>query len=144
MSQIINYQGQRYEITNWDEFKEKLLTGVGLMVEREVVSEVNKMRLVDTGKFKGSIVSEVQDGELVISSTAPYAVYLEYGTYDYWQRFGIGSFPDSPDPKKKDMKASERKSYPKGMQPFAPFRRVLYNKGKMENIITRGVKLASK
>lgn len=144
MPQIINYGGQNYEITNWDEFKTKLLTAVGFQVESEIINQINIMGLVDTGHFKQSITSEVQNGELVITSVAPYAVYLEYGTYDYWSVYGLQGFPKKPTTKKKDMSRKAAKKLPKGMQPFAPFRRVLYNKAKMEKIISIAAKLASK
>jgi hypothetical protein len=42
------------------------------------------------------------------------------------------------------MKASERVAFPKGGQPFAPYRRVLFNEGKMADIVTRAARLASK
>jgi len=100
---IINHEGQSYEITNWDEFKEQVLHDIGIQVESEIVKNVNSMRLVDTGRFKGSITSGVTNGELVITSTVPYAVYLEYGTYAYWQNYGLMGFPKTLDPKKKDI-----------------------------------------
>jgi len=137
---ILNYQGQSYEITNWDEFSNQLLNKIGVQVESEVVKNVNDMRLVDTGFFKNSIGFEVKDDALIVYSTAPYAVFLEYGTLEYWQAYGMDSYIVKLDPKKKDMKASERKNYPRGGQPFAPFRRVLYNPEKMSQIITRGLK----
>ena len=144
MPQIINHNGQRYEITNWEEFKKKLLTSIGLQVENGIIEQINKMRLVDTGHFKQSITSEVQNGELIITSLAPYAVYLEYGTFDYWQAFKLDGFPTPRPPKKKDISRKEAKKLPKGMQPFGSFRRVLYNKAKMEKIIDTAAKLASK
>jgi hypothetical protein len=144
MSQILNVGGQKYEITNWDDFKDKLLTGVGFQIEDEIIKLVDKMKLVDTGKYKQGVTSEVVNGELIITNTAPYAVYLEYGTYDYWRSFGLKSFPKTPDPKKKDIKRSEAKKLPKGGQPFAPYRRVLYNKAIMERVVDKAAKLASK
>jgi hypothetical protein len=144
MSQIINVNGQNFEITNWDEFKEKLLTAVGFQVENEIINQINTMRLVDTGHFKQSITSEVQNGELIITSTAPYAPYLEYGTFDYWSVYGLQGFPKTPEPKKKNISRKAAKKLPKGMQPFAPFRRVLFNKAKMEQIVDKAARLASK
>jgi hypothetical protein len=144
MSQILNVNGQQYEITNWDEFKEKLLTVVGFQVEDEIIKKIGEMKLVDTGKYKQGVTSEVVNGELIITNTAPYAVYLEYGTYDYWQSFGLETFPAALDPKKKDIKRAAAKKLPKGMQPFAPYRRVLYNKAIMERIVNKAAKLASK
>ncbi|QDP57906.1 MAG: hypothetical protein Unbinned1693contig1002_50 [Prokaryotic dsDNA virus sp.] len=141
---ILNHEGQRYEITNWDEFKRKLLSAIGFQVESEIVKQINALRLVDTGEYKRGVHSEVQKGELIITNTAPYAIYLEYGTYEYWQRFKTGSFPQTAHPKKKDLPRKERHKLPKGMQPFAVYRRILWNQNKMSRIINRAVKAASK
>jgi hypothetical protein len=140
----LNVDGQVYDITNWDEFKDDLLTAVGLQIEDEIVMQINKLRLVDTGRFKGSIKSTVVGGDLIITSDAPYAKYLEYGTFEYWQTFGKNSFPKSPDPKKKNMTRKQASAYLKGGQPFAPFRRVLYNQNIMSRIINKAARLASK
>jgi len=150
MSQIINHNGQRYEITNWDEFRDALLSNIGLETVREIQKEIKKMRLVDKGQFRAGVVSEVQNGELVLTNTAvtedgvAYGVYLEYGTYEYWYSYGRNNFPETPHPKKRDMSKSEKQGYPMGMQPFAPYRRVLYNEAKMQSIIRRMVKLTPK
>jgi hypothetical protein len=141
---IITYEGQKYDIENWDEFKDKLLTAVGLQIEDGVVDQINSLRLVDTGNFKNSIKSQVTNGELVITSTAPYASYLEYGTFAYWNQFGKESFPVTPDPKKKNLSRKAAKTLPKGMQPFAPFRRVLWNQNRMSKIVSKAARLASK
>ena len=69
--------------------------------------------------------------------------YLEYGTYDFWRRFGFQRFPENPI-KKKDLKAKDREGMPKGMMPFASFRRVLFNPNKMEEIVQRGFDAAVK
>jgi hypothetical protein len=141
---ILTHNGQKYEIENWEEFKETLLTAIGLQVEDAIVGQINDMRLVDTGNFKNSIKSIVQNGELIITSTAPYAQYLEYGTFAYWNQFGKESFPATMDPKKKNLSRKAAKSLPKGMQPFAPFRRVMWNQNRMSKIIDKGVKVASR
>jgi len=141
---IIKHQGQRYEITNWKEFQKKLLLAVGFQVEAEINNQINSMRLVDTGTFKSRTKAEVVNGELIITNSAPYAKYLEYGTLEYFRKFGKESFPTTPDPKKKDMRPIQRKAFPRGMQPFAPFRRVLYNQNKMAELITKAVKGASR
>jgi hypothetical protein len=73
--------------------------------------------------------------------------YLEYGTYSYWQKFGLKTFPEPgypAIPKKKEISYEERKKLPKGMQPFAPFRRVLWNEAKMGDIIEKAAKVASR
>lgn len=141
---ILNVNGQRVEITNWDEFAGKLLNGIGFQIESEIVKKINDLRLVDTGFFKRSINTSVEGNVLTISSDAPYATFLEYGTLSYWGKYGTESFPAVLDPKKKDLKPSQRKSFPAGMSPFAPFRRVLWNQNKMKTIIDKGVKIASR
>jgi len=141
---ILNVNGKKYEIENWDKFQKKLLSAIGVQVEVAINKQVNDMRLVDTGTFKGRTRFSVKGNELNIMNDAPYAIYLEYGTYDYWKAFGLNRFPITPDPKKKDISAAARKRLPKGMQPFAPFRRVIYNQGKMETLVSKAVKAASR
>lgn len=99
------------------------------MLQNEVQLQIDNMELVDTGQFINSLqssVDEVGDNvELTLTSTVPYAVYLEYGTYDYWKAYGLRGFPKFKIPKKKNLSKEEAKQFPKGMQPFAPFRRGL-------------------
>ena len=139
---ILNYEGQAYEITNWDEFQNKLLWAIGFQIESEIIKQINDLRLVDIGLFK-RISSNVVNGELIITSDAPYAQYLEYGTLAYFKRYKEDSFPLTPYPKKKDSTKEARKKMDSGMQPFAPFRRVMWNQNKMALIIDKAVKAAS-
>jgi len=142
---IINYEGQDIEITNWEEFQEKLLLAIGFQIQSEVIKQINELELVDTGFLKNSIhVGIAKDGSLEIVNTAPYAIYLEYGTFDYFKSFGLNKYPEIPDPKKRNLSRKDRKKLRKGMQPFAPFRRVMYNDQKMAQIVERAVKSASK
>ena len=141
------------EITNMDEFKKELrehllksFKGVGLLVESEIRREVEKMSLMGApptlwqrgyhsyAEINGDKV------ELTIETGLPYAVYLEYGTYDYWSTFGLEGFPSTPLRKKKDSTKKQRDGMPKGMQPFAPIRRVMWNNQKMENILSKVLK----
>lgn len=138
----IVHNGQSYEITNWNEFSEKLLKAIGIQVESEMIKQVNDMRLVDASDYKRGFKWEAKENELIIINNAPYAVYLEYGTFDYFRRFGFNNFPSTPDPKKKDISLKQRESLPKGMQPFATMRRVLYNQNKMGKIIEKAVRNA--
>jgi len=141
---ILNYEGQDYEITNWESFQKKLLLAIGFQIESEITKQINDLRLVDTGNFKQSTHVAVKNGELLITNTAPYAQYLEYGTLAYFKRYKEDSFPLTPYPKKKDSSKEARKKMPAGMSPFAPFRRVLWNQNKMALIIDKAVKAASK
>ncbi|MAH42788.1 hypothetical protein CL614_03625 [archaeon] len=144
MGHIINVNGQKYNITNWNKFSKKLLNAIGFQTENEMRKMTNDMRLVDTGEYKRSFHSEVRGNELTITNTAPHAIYLEYGTYDYFRRFGISNIPSKIDPKKKDISKRLANTLPKGMQPFAVMRRTLWNQNKMGKIITKAVKAASK
>lgn len=151
---IVNHNGQQYDITNWEDFEKQLLQAIGIQVESEITRQIDFMRLVDTGNFKQSTHFEVKENELIITNTAPYAAYLEWGTYDYFRKFGEETFPTVPDPKKKDIKGTfssttskktlTKKGLPKGMQPFAAFRRILYNQNKMSVIVDRAIKAVNK
>jgi len=145
---IVNHEGQDYLIENWPEFKKKLLNGIAFQLESEIVKDINRMKLVKKGNLKK--VDTVVEGDMVVITfpfAEDYAIYLEFGTYDYWKRFGELGFPDPgyPSiPKKKDLSSKQRKNLPKGMQPFSFIRRTLYNPKKMDVIIQRAVKSASK
>jgi len=140
----IVYEGQEYEITNWEEFQFKLLSAIAFQIESNIIQQINTLGLVDTGDFKKRLRVYVKDNEIIIENSAEYAVFLEYGTLQYYQNYKPDSFPTSPHKKKKNMKPEERKKYPKGGQPFAPIRRVLYNKAKLKQIIDKAVSVASK
>lgn len=145
MATILTIEGLGdVEITNWEEFKEKLLKAIGFQMVNEIQAQIKKMALIDTSEYWQSIDSEIDSGDLVIFSTVPYAPYLEYGTLQYWNIYGLGNFPSKPHPKKKNLKPEQRKHYPKGMQPFAPFRRVFYNENKMTQIIQKAADAAGR
>lgn len=139
---ILNVNGKQYDITNWDEFSENLLKGIGFILEDEIVKKVDDLKLVDSGHYKGGFTTSINKNVLEIVNDIGYAVYLEYGTYDYWKRFGFSGFLGLPDPKKKHLTAKRKAELPKGMQPFAPIRRVLWNQNKMNEVIRRGVNVA--
>lgn len=104
----------------------KKLAAVGFVLEGAVIDQIDNMGLVNTGHFRSSVHSYVEDGTrpaVVVESAAKYATYLEYGTFSYFDIFGSDKFPKTPHPKKKNMGAQQRRNFPKGMQPFAPFRR---------------------
>lgn len=171
---IITHNGQRYEITNWEEFRDKLLKAIGFQLEAAISEEINKLGIVDTGAFKASIRAEVVDGELIITSDAPHAEYLEYGTAGTKQGvsdpFGERNRGPNPGRKMPLRKVGDRfmlvesleswarrhgfkpdayfalakRIQEKGLQPYAPFRRVLYNEQKMARIISRAVAAAGR
>jgi hypothetical protein len=78
--------------------------------------------------------------KLYIENTTPYFQYIEWGTYEYWDTYGLDSFPKNTEPKKKDMLPEERKLYKKGMQPFSPIRKVLYNNNLMSSLVSKAFK----
>ena len=143
---IIELNGQKYEISNWDSFKNKLLNAIGAELEAEVLKEVDKMRLIGTGALRTGFSYEVKGDSVILSNSEPYAAYLEYGTFSYWNKFGLDNFPipGYPSiPKKKELKLKQRQGLPKGMQPFAFFRRVFFNKERLGRVVSKSAKRAS-
>ena len=141
---IIEVDGQKYKITNFDEFSQKLLDAIGFQLENEIRRQIDDMKLVETGKFRTGITHTVEGNELILTSTAPYAAYLEYGTMEYFRKFGMDRFPNKPVPKKKNMSREKARKLPKGIAPFAPFRRTLWSQQLMNQIITKAIKIAKK
>lgn len=136
---IISVEGKNFDITNWDEIQRKLLWAVGFQLEKEVRDNILKYKLIGkTFQLQQSIQTAPPEGNSIeVFSDVPYAVYLEYGTFDFWKHYGLTSFPDVPI-KKKDLTAKEREGLPKGMAPFAIFRRALYNEEIMKKIVQKG------
>jgi len=138
---IISFNGWLYEITNWEEFQKQLLTLVGAEVETSIVKEIKKQDLISPGgsaEFFQSIRFNVSGDILKVYSDVPYAGYLEYGTLNYNTYYSPDSFPTVPHRKKTrptKMSKALHAQYPSGMQPFAPFRRVIYNQSKMDKAI---------
>ena len=93
--------------------------------ESLIIEEVSTMGLYDMGTLAGRyrIIGEGENTK--IENDVGYAAYIEFGTFAYFDIFGIDDFPNKPDPKKKNLSSKQRKSYPKGMQPFAPVRRAM-------------------
>jgi hypothetical protein len=153
---IINHEGQSYEIENWDEFKGQILNDIGLQVVMKVEENIMAMDLRgksakqrnsdnrSVSQLKGSIQMGVVGGELVVTSDATHAPYLEFGTYEYYMNYGKQNFPETPHKKKMYMTSKEKTAYPMGGQPFAMFRRVLYNPQVMGKIINNAFRGASK
>ena len=137
MGKKITVNGQNYDITNWDEFSEKILAGIGFQTINEMRLLGDRMNLMDTSEYRLGWHSEVQDKGLILTNTAPHAIHLEYGTYEYKD---TKSFPKRTSLKKKNMSRAAAKKLPKGMQPFAVMRRVLWNKKKMEKVINNAVR----
>jgi len=109
---------------------------LGELIVQEVKKLIREMKLIDTTLYLQGWITSVKNGVLVIENRTEYSIYLEYGTYDYWQKHGLTSYTDPTHPKKKDMSYKERQNYPKGMQAFAPVRKVVYNPIIMQELVT--------
>lgn len=134
MGELININGTVYNITNWDEFVKKYLFVLGELIVNSIQDEALRMKLFDSGRFiSGISVRSTAANTLVFTSNAPYAEFLEFGTFALGKSFG-DSWPVAPLPKKKDISRKTAARMLKGMQPFAPFRRVLYNEQKLARL----------
>lgn len=128
-----------------DELLFKAMNILGELIVQRVKVNIKNMGLVG---FKGGAylqgwLSRFDGNSLIIENTQEYAIYLEYGTYSYWKQNGESRFTDPMQPKKKDLAADQRDLFPKGMQSFAPLRKVLYNQNIMGDLITKAFELAA-
>jgi len=162
---IITHEGQRYEITNWDDFSHKLLNGIKIQLEDEITKKIGEIGLVDTGKFKQNVSklgsSKIEGNELIMTNAMPYAVYLEYGApgtekgvVDPFGESSRGANPSRKMPPIDSLKSWAKKHgninpyalakhiQRKGTEAYAPYRRVLYNKELMARIINKAFRLA--
>lgn len=123
---------------------ERAMRILARLIEARIKQNVRQMDLMQDGGgfFLQGWNVDYQNGIIAIENTQPYAVFLEYGTYTYWQQYGQESYPATPDPKKKDIDPVLAKRFPKGMQPFAPVRRVIFNVAIMSDMIQRSFKAA--
>lgn len=135
---VVNYQ---INIVG-DDFSENELNQrfkiLGELIINEVKKKIKQMNLITDGggSFLQNWFTTISNGELLIENTQEYALYLEYGTYTYFDINGFDNYTDPMQPKKKDLTREQRKAYPKGMQSFAPVRKVLYDKNLMLKLIS--------
>lgn len=123
------------EITNWDAFSKELLTRLGLGISQAMQDEAMKLGLFRSGRYIRGFHHYIdKEGVLNIDNDVYYAIYLEYGTFDYWDLYGLDDYPEKP-LKKMNLTPEERIGMPKGMMPFAPMRRILYSQEKIDQII---------
>lgn len=108
---------------------------LGELVIGEVRKNIKDMDLIGRGALLQRWNVFFSGQTLTIESGTTYGQFIEYGTFEYWDNYGWDDFPEIPFPKKKDLTAAAKKLYEKGMQPFAPVRRVLYNERLMNDLI---------
>jgi len=112
---------------------------VGELIINRVKVKVRQMGLIGPAGVGGAYLqgwfSTVKGNKLVLENTQEYAIYLEYGTYAYWSQYGFDGFPETMALKKKNLPKSVSKNLFKGMQPFAPVRRVIYSEQEMIPIL---------
>jgi hypothetical protein len=105
------------------------------LIVNAIKQNIRDMGLIQGGQYLQGWVTEVKDGGIVIENTIEHSDYLEFGTFGYWEKHGLDSFTDPSDPKKKDISPSQRLKFPKGMQAFAPVRKVLFNDSIMQGLV---------
>lgn len=172
MNPVINVNGLNVEIVNLDEFKAKLLDAVRFQLEGAIIDEIQSMKLQSSGQLL-KIDSERYGDSVEVWSAAPHAIYIEYGTAgtrkgvkDPFGESTRGANPSRKMPLTKDGNdwklkpelerwAKKHGFKPKGyfnlakhiqmygLEPFAPFRKVIYNDKKMKEIVEKAVKAAS-
>ncbi len=127
-----------YEVKLPPKVIQRKLFILGQLIIREMRRLAIDMGLVGvTGAFSQGFSIVVKDDMIIIENNAKYAEQLEFGTYEFGMGFSKTTFPSSPFPKKKDLPRKAREGFPRGGQPFAVMRRVLYNKQLMGNLIRK-------
>ena len=114
-----------------------VLDKIGQELVKEIQRQVLLLDLFDTGEFLRSIKYRIEGTKLIIYSDSPYSEDLEYGTFDMKQDEG-DQVLNNPW-KKKNLDPQSARNLPRGMFPYAPFRRVVYNKQILEAAIRRAI-----
>ena len=115
----------------------KAMTILGELIINKIKDNIRLMELIDEGRLLQGWLARWDGQNLHIDNTQKYMVYLEFGTYGYWNIYGLKGFPEKPLKKKRDMTKAEKEAEPKGMQPFAMQRRVIYNHKIMNGLISQ-------
>lgn len=118
-----------------EEYIKASMTVLGELILNKIRENIDKMGLIQTGDLKQHWVTSYSNGILRIESTEEHSIYIEYGTYEYWNKNGLDNYTEPSDPKKKDLTKELAQKFPKGMQSFAPIRKVLYNPTIMEDLV---------
>ena len=135
---IITIGGQKVDITNFEEVRNQIYANLGSQIVTEIKNKIKDMKLIDSTEFLQSIDWRIQGDKLTVFSDVKYSDFLEYGTFTFWTRNGLERFPSRPI-KKKDLSKRDREALPKGMDAFAPFRRVIFNQNKMGQLLQKSV-----
>ena len=104
---IITVEGQKYDITNWNEFQEKLLDALGFSITNAIDEQITQLRIVDKGAgggLLGSYEHRVDGNKLIIFSNRPHAAYIEWGT--------AGAISVKPDPFGESLSVNPSRKYP--------------------------------
>ena len=136
MTEIVFIDGIGHvEVTNWEEFVHQLGFLLGNELQNQIQEEGMKMRLFDSGRYIRGMRFEQDGTTLVFTNDAPYAEALEYGTYEFGGLYTEDAWPNVPFPKKKNISRELARRFPRGMQPFATYRRVLYSEERVGDAI---------
>ena len=111
------------------------MTILGELIINRIKQFIRELDLVVTSDYLQGWFSNWDGNVLTIENRTEYSLYLEYGTYGYFEKNGEDNITDPSDPKKRDMSSEMKKTFPKGMQSFAPIRRVLYNQAIMQELV---------
>lgn len=60
--------------------KKKIYKMWGILLQSKWIENIVRMKIVDTGRFKNSVVFDSDSDEVIIGSPVEYAQYLELGT----------------------------------------------------------------
>lgn len=124
-----------------DKWKREFKEALGRELVSVFAEVIRRHQLYGTGELLSKLGFKFEGDNLIIYNTADYAIYLEFGTYEYWKEYRENKFPTSFIPKKKELTGEqiEKLGLPKGMQPFAIFRRVIMNEDKMRMVIANAL-----
>ncbi len=162
----------KVDVTNWPEIEKKLLAAIGFALESEIRAEIKRLELINTSEYWQSIQAQAPEGNTVtVTSDSPAAQFLEFGTAGTRKGvndpFGKSRGPNRSRKMPVKKVGSEfvlvdslrawavKKGIPEsawfplakhiqmfGLEPFAPFRRVINNKNKMEKLVQEGFDVA--
>lgn len=116
---------------------------LGELIINEIKKQIRIMILIGNKTGAGSYLqrwySKADSSGLKVESGVDYSTYLEFGTFALGNLYSSTTFPEkaslSKHFKKKDLPREIAKILPKGMIPFAPVRRVIFNQQIMKKLV---------